>query len=302
MKYVLLIIMCVIYLLSTGCGGSSSTKAPAGSIEKPVLAVTLLPQKYFVEQIAGDKYDILVMIPPGHNAATYSPTTQQMQTLSKAKLYLKSGNILFESAWMDSLASNNKEMKIIDTSAGVDFIKGHDHKHEHGAPSDVDPKTGIDPHIWLSPKAVKIQAQNILDAIISIDNQNHQLYETNYNKFIEAIDALDSEIKTKLSECKSKKFMVFHPAWSYFCRDYGLEQISIEGEGKSPSPAALKEAIDLAKKENIRIIFIQSQFDSALAQSVANEINGKAVTLNPLAEDWMKGMKDLTQALYETLK
>lgn len=301
MKVCFLMILMSLFIVN--CGTSTSK---VGTNEKTVIAVTLQPQKYFVERITGDKFEVLVMIPPGHNAATYSPTPQQMRAISLARLYLKNGQVLFEASWLNNFVSNNQSLKVVDTSVGVDYLKGtHDEHDGHGHEghiSDGDPKTGIDPHFWMSPKAVKIQAKNILDAVIGIDEKNKAFYEKNYQNFMSDIDRLDNDIKSMLSKTMGKKFMVFHPAWSYFARDYGLIQISIEGEGKSPSPAALKDVINLAKSEGIHIIFIQKQFDTNLARSVADEIQGKVVIMDPLAEDWLDNMRRTAQVLSESLK
>ncbi|MFC2146896.1 metal ABC transporter solute-binding protein, Zn/Mn family, partial [Acidobacteriota bacterium] len=218
--------------------------------------------------------------------------------LSLSKLYFRIGHIPFENAWMKNIAANNPHMKIIDTSVGVDLIETgedeHHRNHHH--------HTGINPHIWLSPHAVKIQAKHILDAVLEIDKQNREFYKENYRLFLLDIDRLDREIKALLEKCTGKKFMVFHPAWSYFARDYGLEQLPIELEGKAPSPADMKKIIDIARKENIRIIFVQEQFDTNSARAVAAEIGGRVVKIDPLALDWLANMKKIAQTLSDTLK
>lgn len=297
MKFTFLIFLCGIIFFSCGDGSNSNRYN-----EKPVITVTLLPQKYFVDRISGKKFDVNVMIPPGHNPATYSPTPIQLRTVNHSVLYLRSGYILFETAWLNNIISNIPGIKVVDTSKGVDFIKGNPDHHHDGNMSDQDPKTGIDPHIWLSPKAVKIQVKNILDAIIEIDNSNRSFYEKNYNDFINDINLLDQEIATLLKSKQMRKFMVFHPAWGYFARDYGLEQFSVEGEGKSPSPGEIKNAIDTARKEDIHIIFIQKQFDSNIARAIAEDIKGEVIVLDPLAEDWLDNMKKLAKSLSQVLK
>lgn len=272
--------------------------------EKFQITVSILPQKYFVQRIVGNgdnlDFDIHVMIPPGHSPASYAPTPQQMKALSRSKLYFRIGHIPFERAWVKNIAANNPRMKIIDTSGGVDLIKTgededhHDKNHHHHA--------GNDPHIWLSPRAVKIQAKHILDGIIEIDSENQEFYKENYRLFLGEIDRLDNEIKILLEKCKGKKFMVFHPAWSYFAREYGLEQLPVELDGKAPNPASLKKIIDLAKKEKIRVIFIQEQFDTNSARAVAAEIGGEVIKMDPLAPDWLTNMKKIAQTLSSNLK
>jgi zinc transport system substrate-binding protein len=293
--------------LFNGCGNSSTEI----SKDKPVISVSVLPQKYFVQRIAGDNVEVHVMIPPGHSPASYSPTPQQMTKLSRSKLYFRIGHIPFETTWMENIASNAKHMKIVDTSAGVQLIttvenskheqdydqkhdKEHAQAHEHGhAEGHEHHHSGIDPHIWLSVAAVKIQAQHILKAIALMDPDNKATYQDNYNTFMDDINRLDREIKELVAGAKTKKFMVFHPAWSYFSRDYGFEQLPIEIEGKTPTPSDLKRIVDIANKENLRVIFVQEQFDTASARAVAEEIGGQVVTMDPLAPDWLDNMKKI---------
>jgi zinc transport system substrate-binding protein len=283
-----------LFLFLPGC---SSPPPDIGS-GKPMIYVSILPQKYFVERIVADNFDIHVMIPPGHSPATYAPTPRQIRTLSLSVLYLRIGHIPFENAWMENIAANAKNMKIVDTSIGIELIRSeketHSHKHNHH-------HSGIDPHIWLSPKAVKMQCKHILDAVIEVDPQNRQVFQNNYRRFLENIDQLHREITTLLEKHRGKKFMVFHPAWSYFARDYGLVQVSIEIEGKSPSPMDLKKAVDIARKDGIHVIFVQKQFDNASAHAIANEIKGDALSLDPLALDWVDNMKRIAQILSRVL-
>jgi len=293
------ILLIVIGILFMSC----ATPISDMESQKKQLTVSILPQKYFLQRIIGNnsKFNIQVLIPPGHSPATYSPTPRQMQILSHSNLYFRIGYIAFEKAWIENIVTNNPDLNIIDTSNGVDLItpstvkekvKNH-HNHHH--------QTGIDPHIWLSPQAVKIQIKNILAALIQLDNQNQKVYNENYRNFITDIERIDKEIKILLENFKGKKFMVFHPAWSYFARDYGLIQIPIEIEGKEPSPADMKKIIDIARKEDIHIIFVQSQFDTHSAQTVVNEINGQVLQIDPLAEDWLNNMRHIAQLLNKVL-
>jgi zinc transport system substrate-binding protein len=270
------------------------------------VTVSILPQAYFVKRIAGDKASINVMIPPGHSPATYAPTPRQMRTLSISHLYFGVGHIPFEQTWIHKISINNPALKIVDTSVGVSLIdtaaievpRGH---HEH-APGDGHDHSGIDPHIWLSPVAVKIQAKHILDAFIALDTANREIYQKNYNSFMADIDQLHEELTETLKPLLGRRFMVFHPSWGYLGRDYGLTQLSIEVEGKTPSPADLKRVIDIARVEKIKVIFVQQQFDTHNAEAIAAEIGGKVVRLDPLAPDWLQNMKKIADSLKELLK
>lgn len=279
----------LLLLVACGCNGREN--------KSNAISVTILPQKYFVQRIAGDKFEIQVMIPPGQCPETYEPTPGQMLQLSRSRLYFGIGPLPFEKSWKDKMAEANPSLKIVDTSAGVELIRGHHHcdgGHRH--------ENGVDPHVWLSPKAVKIQAQHILEQLIAVDPANREYYEGNCQKFVAEIDELDRKIAELLRESRRKKFLVYHPAWSYFARDYGLDQIAIEKEGKTPSLADLAEFIDLARRENIRTILVQKQFDARFAQTIASEIGGTVVQIDPFAYDWPANLEKIAGAIRQALE
>jgi len=255
------------------------------------ISVSILPQKYFVEKIAGKKIKINVMIPPGSNPVLYEPSFQQMEELSHSMIYFRIGYIQFEKVWMNRIRSANNKMVIIDTSSGIDLIKSYHHNHTKS----------IDPHIWLSPSCVKIQIKHIYNALKNLNPAAQHIYLKNYNNFIQEIKQLDKDIKKILHNVKNRSFLVYHPAWAYFSRDYGLNQIAIEMEGKSLSVFQLKKIIDHAKNNNIKTIFIQEQFDSHIAQAIAEELNGQVIKINPLHENWMENMRRIALALQKTL-
>ncbi len=264
------------------------------SQEKINVTVTILPQKYFVEKIAGEKAQVDVMIPPGGNPATYDLSTKKVKNLSKTKIYFKIGYLPFELSWMSKIKNSNPSIKVIDTSIGVELIKSRHHHEE-------DNSSGIDPHIWLSPKEVKIQARNILNAFIKTDPQNTEFYLKNYENFLSEIDFVQNSLQDSFNSIKTNKFLVFHPSWGYLARDFNLEQIAIESEGKNPTPKALKKLIKTAKKEEIKVIFLQKQFPTTSAQVIAKEIDGTAVFIDPLAENWSENMLEISQKIKNSL-
>ena len=297
MRIIILPVLMSLLLISCGSPG------PDHRDEKPRLTVSVLPQRYFVQRIVGSRFDIDVMIPPGQSPHTYAPTPRQMQMVSRSKLYFRIGYISFELAWLKTIAANNPHMKVVDTSVGVDLIKSNSpetsHRNDHTNRSD--PLHGVDPHIWLSPQAVKIQARHILDAVAAEDSNHREFYFNNYLEFLQDIEGLDREIKRILKGCRGKTFLVFHPAWSYFAREYGLVQLPIEVEGKAPTAGELRKTIDTARNENLRVIIVQQQVDTHTAQAVAAEINGRVVLLDPLAEDWPDNLKRIAQTLKDAL-
>ena len=286
-----------IVLLTLGCNTASMT--PKSDIHQ--LTVSILPQKFFVSRIAGDRWKINVMIPPGHNPATYEPTAFQMKNLSNSSIYFRIGHIPFEATWMKTFISLNPGMKVVDTSLGIDIIRSQGH-HHHAIPGDSHHESrGIDPHIWLSPVSVKTIARHIYQNLAKADPPYQSVYHKNYQKFLIEISELDLEIKRVFNDISRKKFLVFHPAWSYFSRDYGLIQIPIEIEGKHPRPADLKKLIDLARSEGIRVIIVQKQFDTHSAKAIMKEINGQVIQLDPLSENWSSNLKSITMQLKNIL-
>jgi len=262
--------------------------------EKMQLTVSIIPQKYLATFIAGDKFEVQAMLPTGSNHETYEPTPRDMEKISSSKLYLALGALDFELAWLDRLKASNPAMKVINTSNGIEMLNGHIHgdEKESGQKS-----KGIDPHTWLSPACMKIQAANICDALVSIDTANAGFYKENLSRFIHLADSVDSAIREKLSGSEGKPIMIFHPALAYFARDYGLTQISIEQDGKEPSPAYMAELVKTAKEKGIKAVFVSKEFDTRNAEAIAREINGKVVVFDPMAENWPDNMIHLAQLI-----
>jgi zinc transport system substrate-binding protein len=263
---------------------------------KPLVTASILPQKYLLRKIGGDRYEINIMVPPGASPATYDPSPKQLQQLSKSKAYFMIGHLGFENAWIKKISSLNKSMPVFDLSSGIKLIYG-----EHGH-SDIDDRNiNADPHIWLSPGAIKIICHNIYTALKGITPADSLIYKYNYYGFLEELDSLDKEIKKSLSDISNRTFFIYHPALTYYARDYELVQVSVEKEGKSPSPYYLKQLINLAEKENIKAIFIQEQFDSENAEVIAHEIKGKIIKINPLDEDLLNQLIYITAQLQKNL-
>jgi zinc transport system substrate-binding protein len=283
--------------------------------DRPTAFVTIEPQKFFVQQIGGDLVDIKVMVPPGADAHTYEPKPRQMVSLSGAKLYFAIG-IEFEEAHLDKIISNNPNLKVIHTDDGIEKIpmkalhhEADDHNHEgsdnHTDEADKDSHhghNGLDPHIWLSPPLVKIQAETILNALKEADPVHKSQYEANYSNFIRKIDKLDTELKTIFNTKSGMQFICFHPAWGYFAKAYGLEQVPVEIEGKEPKPAQLEELIEHAKKNKIKVIFAQPQFSAKSARVVADEIGGQVIFADPMDYEWLTNMRNVADKFKAALK
>ena len=276
------------------------------------VTVSIVPQEYFVKRIGGDRVSVNAMIQPGTDPHTYEPKPEQLKTTAQSQAYFKIG-VSLEDAWKDRLNSLNQQMLIVDTSQGVDKIPltaEHDHDHDHDHNHDHDHakakteqagKNTLDPHIWLSPKRVKAQAETIYQTLAQLDPGQEAIYRANLEKFSRELDALDQEIRQNLAGIKNKKFMVFHPEWGYFAQDYGLEMIAIEIDGNEPSAAQLSQLIKQAKEENIKVIFAQPEFSQKTAETIAREIGGQVIPISAFAQNWSENLRQVSQKMATVL-
>lgn len=270
------------------------------------VTVSILPQKYFVEKIAGNRLDVSVMVLPGASPATYEPRPQQMLKLTKSKIYFAVG-VPFETVWLRKFENLNPRIKIVSTQAGIEKVPMEAHVHgndeeaaEHKGAIHAEIK---DPHIWLAPPLVILQARNILYGLLQIDPEYRETYEANYKRFVRELVDLDIRfIRQFKGSAQNKRFMVYHPAWGYFARAYGLKQIPIELEGKSPTPRELQELIDMARKIGIKVIFVQPQFSTKSADTIARAIGGKVTVADPLAVNWAENLEKVAASFETVLK
>jgi zinc transport system substrate-binding protein len=254
---------------------------------EPVITVSILPQKYFVEQILGDKYKVNVIVRPGFSPETYEPAPAQMKHIERSGLYLQVCQGGFDEPWINSFKSLNSDMKVVDTSKGVDLVYDETHDaHEGHEDCDHIHLNGIDPHLWVSPGAVRIMVENTRDALLEYLPDDSLLIRERSHQFLVRIIEIDSMYRASLSPYKGGKFMVYHPILSYVARDYGLEQMSLEIGGKEPSVNHLTKLINQAKSHKIKLIFVQQEFDTRNAQLIATETSANVVKINPLGYQW----------------
>jgi zinc transport system substrate-binding protein len=265
--------------------------ATAEETDKYTVFTSILPQEYFVERIGGNRVKVQALVTPGSSPATYEPTPRQMASLSEAKVFFRIG-VPFENTFIPKIEGAAEGLRIVDTREGIALRKMKAQRL----------KKGNDPHIWLSPRLVKVQARTITGALIEADPAGKATYEKNLAAFLEDLDALDATLAEALAPVKGKTFMMFHPAWGYFADAYGLKQEPIEVEGKDPSGPQLARMIELAKNEEVRVIFVQPQFSKSSAMRIAEEIGGVVLAIDPLARDYIANLKRVADTVREALQ
>ncbi len=264
---------------------SSSSEAPT---EKPIIAVTIVPEQTFAEAVCGDLAEVITMVPPGNSPENYEPTAEEMEKFSDASLYF-------------SIGVPTEEANILPNVGNVKVVALQD------AVSAVYPERTFesgerDPHIWLSPKRVKVMVETIAQEMSELDEANKETYEKNAEAYIEQLDALDKQITSALEGVQSKKFIVYHPAFGYFADDYGLTMYALEEDGKEATAQHLQDMVDLAKKENIKVIFYQEEIDSSQSAAFAEEIGGKTMQLAPLAANYIENLKSMADLMAEVMQ
>ncbi|MCF7984948.1 MAG: zinc ABC transporter substrate-binding protein [Thiohalocapsa sp.] len=302
--------LAAVTLLSLGLCGAPALAEPLS------VFVSVLPLETFVEQVGGERVDVRVMVMPGQSPATYEPSPKQIAALAEADLYIRIG-VPFEQAWMDRIRAANPDMPVLDLREGLPLRRlenhthdehGHEHGHEHapdhaheGAHDHAESEAAdpMDPHIWTSPRMVRLMAESIRDALSRLDPAGTQAYAVNQSAFDERLQTLDAELAAMLSEIQDRSFLVYHPAWGYFADAYGLEQVPIELSGKEPGPRRLAQLVDQAKEAGARVILVQPQFDQRAAKQVARAIGGRVEAMNPLSADYAETLRALAALLVE---
>ena len=280
---------------------------------KLLAVVSIAPQAYFLRQIAGDRVDVQVMVPEGADAHTYEPKPRQLAAMGKAALYFAVG-MDFEKAWLPRFAAAAPGMRIIETDAGIERMPMLAHHHDDGD-DDHDQDHGkdshghhheageADPHIWLSPRLAKVLGASMRDALIAADPEGRSAYESGYAAFAASCDKLAADIQGLFADLAPGRhvFMVFHPSWGYFARDFGLTQEPVEELGREPGPRALAALVREARKDGVKVLFVQPQMSVRQAEVIATAIDGKVAPLDPLAGDWAANLMTAAQTLRQGL-
>lgn len=299
---------------------------PALSVAEPLrVFASVAPIQTFVQKVGGEHVDARVMVRPGFNPHTYDPTPQQISALAGAALYVRTG-VPFELAWMQRIRAANRNMQVIDARAGIDLrameAHGHDeHGHEKGHQEDAHDShddhghaehaeegehrvtaAEQDPHVWTNPVMALQMLGAIRDKLQELAPQHAAAFKQNHDAYAKQLVDLDNELHALLDSISYRKFIVFHPAWGYFADQYTLVQVPIEQQGNRPGARALAALIDQAKHENIKVVFVQPQFDRRQARQVARAIGGAVVAVDPLAANYVANMQKVGQEFAQALQ
>jgi zinc transport system substrate-binding protein len=243
------------------------------------VVVTIPPQVEFVERLGGEQVKVTLMVPPGKSPHTYEPTHSQMQEVSVADMYFKVGSgVEFEEMWLDEILGMNPGIRVVDSSVGVSIM-------------------GSDPHIWLSPLNAKVMVSNLCQGLKSLDPVNSTEYDERATTYLNELDDLDEYIRNEFANATTRKFMVYHPSWGYYASEYGLEQMPIEEEGKEPTLQGINNLIQQAQENNITAIFVSPQFDTDSAETIADQIDGEVIFVDPLPQYYLDNLRDVTDEL-----
>jgi zinc transport system substrate-binding protein len=262
--------------------------------EERIITVSITPFKYFVEEISGDDFMVNVMVPSGADPHIYEPVPDQINQLRKSVAYISNGYLGFEMTWLGRFYETNRSMKRLSLGDKIDpIISGHHHEGEH--------VEGADPHYWVSPDCAFIIASSVKELLIELNPLHRLKYETNYQELILKIREVDKKARELFGDKKNKSFMIYHPNLAYLARDYGLEEIAVEFEGKEPSPSRMKELIDRARKDNLKIIFVQREYDTKNAKAIAGEIGAEIKIIDPLSENWQQSTMNIIDELSKSM-
>jgi len=276
----------LILVLLISCGRRNE----AGS---KIISVSIGPFKYFVEEIAGNNFEVNVMVPPGSNPHIYEPYPDQINKLRQSVAYISNGYLGFEMTWLDRFYEMNRSMKKLSLGDYIDPIIPKNH-------NDGDHSEGADPHYWVSPKCAMKMASSVRQFLIELDPRNRGQYDENYKVLTGKIKEVDSLAKELSASGGKKAFMIYHPNLGYLARDYGLEEIALENGGKEPSPFRLRELIDLAKEDNLKVIMVQREYDTRNARAIAKETGSSVVVIDPLSEDWYSSTTGIIKILKDS--
>lgn len=293
MKMICRMALVVWALVFVACGRNGASDQN----DKPIITVSIDPQKQMLQSIVGDKIDVVSFMPPGVNPENFDPQMSVMKNVSKSRAYFRIGQFGFENAVVDKVLKNHPEILTVDTSEGIELIKGtHSHYDGTGEHSD---ELDVDPHVWSSIKNARVITRNMYEAVVELDPANKDFYEANYRKFNASLDSLDCELTSVLEPCRGMAFLVWHPSLSYFAKDYDLHQISLGQENKEMSVRSLRDKINEAKEHAASVFFTQSDIDEGKAEPIIGQVDVETYPINLLDYDWSGQLRNVASKIVE---
>lgn len=274
---------------------------------KLTVAVSLQPYANVVKEIGGDDVDVVTLLPPGADPHTFEPKPASLKEFTKATAYFSDGSGM-DAAWLPRFKGVNKDIQVVSLSNGIDWMEEDDHHHheaeEHHHHDAEDDDDELDPHLWTSPLQLKTIALNVCEALATLDVHNADQYRTRSTKLIQRLSNLDSELRVSVEKLpkQARTFIVFHPSYGYFARDYGMTQLTVEVNGKEPKPRDLFNLAKTGKENNVHIVFVQPQFSKRAAATIAKELDAVILDTDPLAFDYEKNIRTLLNAIQENTK
>jgi zinc transport system substrate-binding protein len=265
-------------MLASSCGKDQA------DVERIGVVVSILPLADFVEQIGRDKVEVKVMVPPGASPHSYEPKPNQLREVSLAEMFVVAGSgVEFELVWMDKLLGINSEMMVVNSSEGIEFLRG-------------------DPHVWLSTRNAQKMVENIYDALVKLDPENQEFYRANLKEYQRELKELEGYIRELLEGTENRRFIVYHPAWEYFAKEYDLEQIPVERAGKEPTAEEMKRVVEVAQELENKIVFVSPQFATKGAETIAKEIGGETMFIDPLPRTYIANMQTVVERLLQAMR
>jgi zinc transport system substrate-binding protein len=265
-------------ILALSCGKDQA------DVERIGVVVSILPLADFVEQIGRDKVEVTVMVPPGASPHSYEPKPDQLREVSLAEMFVVAGSgVEFELVWMEKLMGINREMMVVNSSEGIEFLGG-------------------DPHVWLSIKNAQKMVENICDALVKLDPENQEFYRANLKEYQRELEELEGYIRERLEGMEKRRFIVYHPAWEYFAREYDLEQIPVEQAGKEPTIEEMKRVVEVTQELENKIVFVSPQFATKGAETIAKEIGGETMFIDPLPRTYIANMQTVVEGLLQAMR
>ncbi len=257
---------------------------------RPVLVVSVEPQRQILEQLAGDKFRIVTMLPNGENPETFDPSPARRVDIENAKAYFSTGQLAFEK---NLRMTSKNPSAFVDTSRGINLIYGthcshDDHSSFLGSDNHAQHSHAnvADPHVWASVKNARIVAEAMTRKLIEIDPDNTSIYKENLKAYQHHVDSLDQAFTATISGIENPAFMVWHPSLTYFARDYGIEQVAMTDNSKEATPKSLGNILDKAKDSDVRIFVYQPLVDNREAEMIYTGIGIDTISYNGLAYDW----------------